>query len=235
MAVLAVVAIPFTSKPATAVGNGTGLLGRYFDYNNGYDYSWLKCSRTDPTVNFVWPAGQSPNCPAVGIDFYLGRWTGQVQPLYTETYTFYTYSDDGVRLWVNDQLIVDNWTDHGPTENSGTIALTANQKYSIQMDYYNAGWAGTAKLSWSSSHQAKQVIPQTQLYPTDDTATGLRASYFDDLPFQTWKTDHLDPQINYTWGGSPGYGIASDDVFDALERDNPAALLADLYLLHNLE
>ena len=51
------------------------------------------------------------------------RWTGEVVPQFSETYRFYTSSDDGVRLWVNNQQIVNNWTDHGTTENSGTIAL----------------------------------------------------------------------------------------------------------------
>ena len=43
-----------------------------------------------------------------------------MQPAYSELYTFYTTSDDGVRLWIDGRLIVDNWTDHPPTENSGT-------------------------------------------------------------------------------------------------------------------
>ena len=54
----------------------------------------------------------------------------------TQTYTFYTTSDDGVRLWVNNQLVVDNWTDHAATENSGAIALTAGQRYDIRMEFY---------------------------------------------------------------------------------------------------
>ena len=69
------------------------------------------------------------------------------------------------RLWVNGQLIIDRWFDQGPTEWTGTIALTAGQRVSIQMDYYENGGGAVARLLWSSPSQTRQVIPQTQLYP----------------------------------------------------------------------
>ena len=51
-------------------------------------------------------------------DLFAVRWTGIVQPRLTDNFSFYTTSDDGVRLWVDNQLIIDNWTDHGPTASS---------------------------------------------------------------------------------------------------------------------
>ena len=73
-----------------------------------------------------------------------------MKPPVTGTYTFYTLSDDGVRLWVNGALVVNNWTDHAPTENSGTIALTAGQRYDIRMEYYENGGGAVARLLWSA-------------------------------------------------------------------------------------
>ena len=87
-----------------------------------------------------------------------------MQPLYSETYRFYTLSDDGVRLWVNGQLLINNWTDHPTTENSGTIALTAGQKYDVKLEYYDHTRNAVAKLLWSSTSQTKQPIPQSQLF-----------------------------------------------------------------------
>jgi hypothetical protein len=141
------------------VGTGTGLRGDYFD---GMSFDTLIATRTDPTVGFDWEAS-----PATGVsaDQFSVRWTGQVQPLYTQTYTFYTLSDDGIRLWVNGQQIVNNWTDHGSTENSGTIALTAGQKYDLKLEFYDNASSAIASLSWSAPSQGKQVIPSTQLYP----------------------------------------------------------------------
>ena len=52
--------------------------------------------------------------------------------------------DDGVRLWVNGQLLIDQWVDQGPTEWSGSISLVAQQRYNIQMDYYENGGGAAA-------------------------------------------------------------------------------------------
>ncbi len=100
------------------------------------------------------------------MDTFTVRWAGKVEPLYSQTYTFYTTTDDGVRLWVNNQLIIDKWIDQGPTEWSGQITLTAGQRYDIRMEFYENGGGAMAKLFWSSASQAKQAIQQSQLYPT---------------------------------------------------------------------
>jgi lysophospholipase L1-like esterase/predicted esterase len=156
-------------------GSGTGLKGEYYD---NMDLTTLKVTRTDATVNFDWTTG-SPDA-SIGVDTFSARWTGQVQPRYSETYTFYTTSDDGVRLWVNGTQLVNNWTDHGPTENSGTISLTAGLKYDIKMEYYENTGGAAAKLSWSSSSQAKEIIPQSQLYPVTSTQVNLSSYYNQD-------------------------------------------------------
>jgi hypothetical protein len=143
--------------PAASVGNG--LKGQYY---KDQALTTLGLTRTDPSLNFDWGNG-SPDT-AIPADHFSARWTGQIQPRYSETYTFYTTSDDGVRLWVNGQLVVDNWTDHPATENSGTITLVAGQKYDLKVEFYENGGGATAKLSWSSPSQAKEIVPQSQLF-----------------------------------------------------------------------
>ncbi|MEP6749975.1 MAG: PA14 domain-containing protein [Bacteroidota bacterium] len=150
----------FTTAAAPIVGTGTGLKGDY--YNTIGLTGAIYISRTDPTVNFAWGTG-SPYRTINGNTF-SARWTGFVQPLFSETYTFYTNSDDGVRLWVNGQLIINNWTDHPLTENSGTITLVAGVKYTIKMEYYENSGDATAQLSWSGASTPKAIIPQKQLY-----------------------------------------------------------------------
>ncbi len=73
--------------------------------------------------------------------------------------------NDGVRLWVNGQLIINNWTEHAEVENSGTIALTAGQRYDIRMDFYDLRGLATAKLLWSSRPTVKAVVPTARLFP----------------------------------------------------------------------
>jgi len=147
-------------------GSGTGLKGEYFDNS---DLTNLKVTRTDATVNFNWQNG-SPDT-SIASDTFSARWTGQVEPTATETYTFYTNTDDGVRLWVNNQLLVNKWQDQAATEWSGSIALTAGQKYDIKMEYYENGGGASAQLLWSSPSRTKEVIPQSQLYPSTSSST----------------------------------------------------------------
>jgi hypothetical protein len=139
---------------------GTGLKGEYFD---NVDFTALRVTRTDPTVNFDWGSG-APDV-SLAADTFSVRWTGFVQPEFGQTYTFYTRSDDGIRLWVNGQQIVNNWTDHGPTENTGTITLVAGQRTAIALEYYERGGGAVATLSWSSASQPKQIIPVARLFP----------------------------------------------------------------------
>ena len=158
-----------TNGPATVqknayiiIGNlGAGLRGEYYD---NIDLTGTVLTRIDPVLDFNWGTG-SPD-PSMGSDDFSVRWSGRVKPEFTETFFFYTHTDDGVRLWVNNQLLVDQWIDQSPTEHSGTIALAANTEYDIRMEYYERGGGAVARLSWSAPSQIKQVIPQSRLYPT---------------------------------------------------------------------
>jgi len=148
-----------TYRVATG-GTGTGLSATYF---NNVDFTGTTVTRTDPTVNFAWGTG-SPSS-SIGADTFSARWTGQVEAQFTGTYTFYTQSDDGVRLWVNGQQLVNNWTAHPTTENSGAIALTAGQRYDIRLEFFENRGGATARLLWSSASVPKAVIPASRLYP----------------------------------------------------------------------
>jgi hypothetical protein len=119
----------------------------------------------DPTVDFDW-SGTSPD-PSISQTDFSAVWSGQVEAQFSETYTFYTTTDDGVRLWVNNQLLIDKWILQPPTEWSGTIPLTAGHRYNIEMPYFQGGGGSAAHLSWASPSTPKQIIPQSQLFPTN--------------------------------------------------------------------
>ena len=161
-----------TPRAGGVVGTGSGLLGTYFD---NADLTNPRLTRVDPTVNFEWGAG-SP-APVIGADTFSVRWAGQVQAQFTETYRFYTRTDDGVRLWVNGRLLIDDWNHHAVTERAESIALEAGRKYSLKLEYFENGGNATARLLWSSPSTAKQVVPKSQLYAaTSETAPAPRAA-----------------------------------------------------------
>lgn len=144
-------------------GKGTGLTGEYF---KGTDFSQSILKRADKKIDFKW----ENKAPAEGVpaDNFCVRWTGIIEPVHEkgrQTYTFYTITDDGVRLWVDEQRIVDKWIRQGPTEHSGTVDLKANRRYEIKMEYYDGGSGATAQLLWQSDGVTKEVIPTQRLYP----------------------------------------------------------------------
>ncbi|WP_425576744.1 PA14 domain-containing protein [Nibrella saemangeumensis] len=84
----------------------------------------------------------------------------------TGTYSFRTNNDDGTRVWVTNQLLIDNWADQGPTPKEGSISLTAGQKYDIKVEYYEAYGGAQALLYWVVPGSGSAVIvPRERLYP----------------------------------------------------------------------
>ena len=158
----------------TTVGAGSGLVGQYFGGQTpgaipGESSAFggtPTLTRVDPIVDFNWST-TGPD-PSIGQINYAVRWSGMVQAQYSETYTFYAAADDGVRLIVNGQTLVDKWITQGTTEYSGTINLVAGRNYSIEMIYFQGGGGAEAHLRWSSPSTPKQAIPQTQLYNPND-------------------------------------------------------------------
>jgi hypothetical protein len=140
---------------------GSGLTADYF---NGTGLSNFQFTRTDEVVNLTFPDGVPP-APGITANAYSVRWTGSVLPAYSEVYTFYTTSDNGVRLWVNNQLIIDNWSNPVSTELSGTIALTAGQPVPVRLEYFQSNGTARAQFLWASPSEPKSVVPHTRLFP----------------------------------------------------------------------
>ncbi|MBF2002025.1 MAG: PQQ-dependent sugar dehydrogenase [Synechococcales cyanobacterium M58_A2018_015] len=152
-----------------ASSSGNGLRGQYFDNAN---FTNLKLTRTDAGVNFNWRGG-SPD-PRLGSDTFSVRWTGKVQPRYSELYTFSVRANDGVRLWVNGKKIIDQWRSR-PTAatHQGKILLEADKQYDIRLDYYENDGNALARLFWSSPQQAREIIPGSRLFTSGTTPGGL--------------------------------------------------------------
>ena len=142
-------------------GVGRGLLAQFY---NNTDFSALAVTRIQNRVNALWETG-SPDA-AIGADTFSARFTGWIQPRHSENYRFHTYADDGVRLWIDDQLVIDRWTVSPLTWNdSPEIALTAWKLYPIRLEFLEeTGWAGVA-LQWSSSAEYRAAVPQSRLFP----------------------------------------------------------------------
>jgi len=149
---------------------GTGLMGEYYNWVGNsppnFGGAALAHARIDPQVSFNWGSG-SPHS-SVTADHFAVRWYGQVQPRYDqqETYTFFTRTDDGVRLWVNGQLLVSHWQDQSGNEWSGSITFGPGcGLYAIEIEYYEHHSSALAELSWQGESVGREIVPQANLYP----------------------------------------------------------------------
>ncbi len=144
------------------IGDGSGLKGEYYLGRNFDQYVF---TRADPNIEFFWgaDASPSPRLP-VGADWTV-RWTGKIEPKFSENYTFFAAADDGVRVWVDHKLIIDNWTLHPMLEYSGQIKLEAGKQYSIRVEFFEgAGPPAAVWLYWESASQKKEFVPQEQFF-----------------------------------------------------------------------
>lgn len=141
----------------------SGLIAQYY---SGKALATPIMTRTENTVNYTKNATLPTGIPSTNFSV---RWSGVFLSKAQGAYTFITDADDGVRLWVNNQLLIDNWTDHPVAHDTGTIALQANTLYSIRLEYYQGGVDYVMVLSWSGPGLAQQVMPSDVFFNNENS------------------------------------------------------------------
>jgi hypothetical protein len=114
-------------------------------YYDNKDLTGLKVTRDEAAVSFSWN-GSSPS-PAIAPTTFSARWSGLFD-FDGGSYRFGVTSDDGVRLYVDDALVIDQWNDHGSTPFTALRNLGAG-RHKIVMEYYNNQGGGVARLGWT--------------------------------------------------------------------------------------
>ena len=189
-----------TSMP-TCVYDGTGILGAYYEWSGSPSFTNLSVVRLDNNVDFTWGGGG----PGSGLpdNYFSVRWSGYVIPLYPGDYTFYTRSDDGARLYVDGNLVINNaWNYQAATEySSTTVTFDSCSAKSIVMEYFEASGDAVAQLSWSTDYDAKAIIPRVNLRPETGsvlaTSTPTRTPTITNTPTMT-NTPTITPTPTIT-------------------------------------
>jgi len=138
----------------TTVGPGIGVKAEYFP---GIELAGSPvATRTENAIDHSWGSSEV----AGGLsDSVSARWTADLKAPFTETYQLITTTDDGVRLWLDGRRVINNWTNHGSTDDVATVDLVAGQFHRLRMEWYESGGSATALLSWQSPSIARQLIP----------------------------------------------------------------------------
>jgi Beta-galactosidase/beta-glucuronidase len=164
LAALGVLAAQFAAvmpAAAKAAEGRPGLRGDYYVSTGPgrFDFGELKATVVDPNIEFAdlepifsLLTGQS--------DDVTVRWTGRITPEHSETYTFSGFGDNGYRLWIDNQLVIDHWVDDWDVEVVGTpIALEAGRAYDFKLEYFEHYGGSHMRLRWESPSTPKQIVP----------------------------------------------------------------------------
>ncbi|HTF08690.1 MAG TPA: PA14 domain-containing protein, partial [Asanoa sp.] len=230
-AIATVIEADISTPAPAAVGTGSGLKAEF--WNNTTFAGTPTVSRTDPTVNYAWRYSGSP-APSIGTDNFSSRWTGSIEPRYSERYTFTAVSDDTVRLWIDGQLVIDNATPHGPAVDQGSVTLAAG-RHDIRLEQTEQGGESYLKLIWSSPNTPVQIVPRSQLYPAAGSTLRLNdnvATYSTGWSVSSARGlgDYND-DVHYTTtnGGSFTYTFSGTGIDYLSERYSDQGLV-DIFL-----
>jgi hypothetical protein len=191
----------------TTVGPNNGAKAEYF--NNTDLTGDPVLTRIDPKIDFVWGA-ESPD-PEINIDNFSVRWSAEIEIPVSDTYTFYSISDDNARLWIDGELLVDNWNSDNAwaIEEAGSIYLEAGWT-SLVMEYFDEGGDALAQLKWESSTMPRQVISPAAL------SKPIRAT----APNPSNSETEVESSLVLVW--APGDDAAQHDVYFGTDYNDVA-------------
>ncbi len=152
----AVIPVPASFLTLGGKGTPTGFRGEYF--NNQELQGQPADVRTDQQVNFDW--GRYKPAPHVGENNFSVRWTGKLTPAESGVYRLGATADDGVRLYLDGQLLIDAWTSNPTKTVTKEVNLEAGRAYDVRMEYYQYNREAIAKLVWSYPHFAERQIDE---------------------------------------------------------------------------
>ena len=136
-----------SSKSVFYTAPGSTTIGLKAEYYNNRDLAGNpQGSRIEATMDHEWI--QTPGVEGIGEDNFSVRWTGVIRPTHAANYKFTVKGDDGYRLFVNNKMVIDYWSDHGFDERNAKLQLEAGKEYEIKLEYYEKGGDAAILLAW---------------------------------------------------------------------------------------
>lgn len=227
--------VALAASGTVGAADGNGLVATFFSHE---DFTGASMTRVDPCVDFTWSTG-SPNVAGIGPEWWSAVWTGEIDIPASDTYTFSTWSDDGVVLLIDGTPVIEDWTGHAKTLDKGSVALSAGRHH-IQLRFYNSHLGAVIQLRWASSAVPDQVIPTTALFPivppaVVGTGSGIAATYYDEGNFAGFSTAKLDSRLDFSWDGKrPPARSISPDTWSAKWVGELEAQYTDTYTISAL-
>jgi hypothetical protein len=189
----------FTTIGAT----GGGVRGNYFVGNAPSGTPAL--SRIDSRIDFNLTGATSPGAPIPG-DGWSARWMADLEVPVGDTFQFSINCQDGTRMWVDGQLIIDKWVTPTVTSEYFGLPVTLDKGvHSLVVEYYDAGGDAVEQLYWSTATMAKVIVPAGPLQPPYHAAAFYPANKVADAPQQltlSWTVGEKAAQHDVYFGDS---------------------------------
>ena len=168
--------------------NGEAIYGSEMWIRTGQERP-VEVERVDTAIHFMW-VRNTPMKPIREDDFTV-QWSGFIRTDVTADYTFQGHADDGMRVWIDDKLVLDLWDqDENAAEGNvmentvqnvehGHIRLQAGTCYPVRVAYYETKQNAMVSLMWSENGGENTVIPSKNFFLTDhsDAENGLTGTY----------------------------------------------------------
>jgi len=134
----------------------TGIRARYYHSQGENKFAIQVLEQVEETINYEWDDKPHPD---VNADEFAVRWSGFINIEHSANYTFYTEVDDGVRFYLNEELLIESWESQGATEYDSAPIQLEPGLHEFLLEYYEGGGPGAIKLRWSADHINKRIIP----------------------------------------------------------------------------
>ncbi|WP_440134892.1 PA14 domain-containing protein [Chitinophaga sancti] len=199
-----------------------GVKGEYYSGNN---FGNKLFERTDTVINHLTKAQFSQTGNTLDNLFSV-RWTGRIKAPVSGQYSIILKSDDGVRLFINDVKVIDDWNIHDVKLDTVKVNLVEGEFYNIKYEYYQEAGNTIATLEWIYPGQTRVVIPSKYLYrpPSKDTLQTGDVSIEKRVNDFRLKNHISEIDVVNTVGqryvyGIPVYNLQQKDVTFAVEKD----------------
>ena len=164
--------------------------GLKVEYYDGVNFDRLEKVSYVANIDQSW--NNRPPVPGINPHYCSIRWTGKLKPGKSGTYKFSARVDDGIRVWVGNRLIIDQWDLHDVGIFQGSVDLEANQMYDLKVEYFNALIEGEVRLLWKIPTEEKSWYEY--LFGDDKSFTVIAPQYFyrPETPNQREEKTSLD-------------------------------------------